>query len=86
MVPDLTGFKLKPYVSYRTPDIEQAPLTAKDLFNKTYGTDLIRKAINGEELKFEVDEDDILFAKLKALQPNADLLEPTKQELEEISP
>ncbi|XP_006900679.1 PREDICTED: 39S ribosomal protein L41, mitochondrial [Elephantulus edwardii] len=32
VVPDLTGFKLKPYVNYRTPEGTESPLTAKQLF------------------------------------------------------
>ncbi|XP_051832005.1 39S ribosomal protein L41, mitochondrial-like [Antechinus flavipes] len=32
VVPDLTGFKLKPYVSYRAPAGTDEPLTAKQLF------------------------------------------------------
>ncbi|XP_051832818.1 39S ribosomal protein L41, mitochondrial isoform X2 [Antechinus flavipes] len=32
VVPDLTGFKLKPYVSYRVPAGTDEPLTAKQLF------------------------------------------------------
>ncbi|XP_077005026.1 large ribosomal subunit protein mL41 [Tamandua tetradactyla] len=32
VVPDLTGFKLKPYVSYRAPAGTETPLTAKQLF------------------------------------------------------
>ncbi|KAI4471676.1 mitochondrial ribosomal protein l41 [Holotrichia oblita] len=36
IVPDLKDFKLKPYVSYRTPDIVQSEFTAEDLFNVVY--------------------------------------------------
>ncbi|KAM9642031.1 large ribosomal subunit protein mL41 [Trichechus inunguis] len=32
VVPDLTGFKLKPYVNYRVPAGTETPLTAKQLF------------------------------------------------------
>ncbi|XP_056149403.1 39S ribosomal protein L41, mitochondrial [Lampris incognitus] len=32
VVPNLEGFKLKPYVSYRTPDGTDPPLTAESLF------------------------------------------------------
>ncbi|ELV13109.1 39S ribosomal protein L41, mitochondrial [Tupaia chinensis] len=34
VVPDLTGFKLKPYVNYRAPAGAETPLTAKELFLK----------------------------------------------------
>nr|SVE73311.1 EOG090X0IZW [Ceriodaphnia reticulata] len=36
IVPDLTGFKLKPYVSYRVQDIVQPPLTPEELFGAVY--------------------------------------------------
>ncbi|KAM9811057.1 large ribosomal subunit protein mL41 [Neosynchiropus ocellatus] len=32
VVPDLTGFKLKPYVSYRAPKGTEPPVTAESLF------------------------------------------------------
>ncbi|KAM4877676.1 large ribosomal subunit protein mL41 [Thomomys bottae] len=32
VVPDLTGFKLKPYVNYRAPAGTETPLTARALF------------------------------------------------------
>ncbi|XP_054854189.1 39S ribosomal protein L41, mitochondrial [Eublepharis macularius] len=35
VVPDLTGFKLRPYVSYRAPAGSEPPLTAHDLFQET---------------------------------------------------
>lgn len=35
VVPDLTGFKLRPYVSYRAPAGSEPPLTARDLFQET---------------------------------------------------
>ncbi|KAG3288478.1 large ribosomal subunit protein mL41 [Ictidomys tridecemlineatus] len=35
VVPDLTGFKLKPYVNYRAPAGTDTPLTAKALFLET---------------------------------------------------
>ncbi|KAM6169304.1 large ribosomal subunit protein mL41 [Rhynchocyon petersi] len=34
VVPDLTGFKLKPYVSYRAPAGTETPLTARQLFRE----------------------------------------------------
>ncbi|CAG9762472.1 unnamed protein product [Ceutorhynchus assimilis] len=36
IVPDLTDCKLKPYVSYRVPDIIQSEFTAEDLFHVVY--------------------------------------------------
>ena len=35
VVPDLTGFKLNPYVNYRAPAGIDTPLTAKALFQET---------------------------------------------------
>ena len=35
VVPDLTGFKLNPYVNYRAPAGIDTPLTAKELFQET---------------------------------------------------
>lgn len=37
VVPDLKDCKLRPYVSYRSKEIHQEELTAKDLFNAVYG-------------------------------------------------
>ncbi|NWS49858.1 RM41 protein, partial [Probosciger aterrimus] len=34
IVPDLAGFKLKPYVSYRAPEGSEPPATAKQLFTE----------------------------------------------------
>lgn len=42
LFPDLTDCELKPYVSYRTKEIYQEPLTAKDLFNAIYGHKMLR--------------------------------------------
>lgn len=36
IVPDLKDCKLKPYVSYRTPDVIQSEFTAQDLFDAIY--------------------------------------------------
>ncbi|XP_043227867.1 39S ribosomal protein L41, mitochondrial-like [Amphibalanus amphitrite] len=36
VVPDLTDFNLKPYVSYRCPEVVQEEFTARDLFNAVY--------------------------------------------------
>eukprot|EP00096_Caligus_rogercresseyi_P005750 TRINITY_DN2174_c0_g1_i1.p1 TRINITY_DN2174_c0_g1~~TRINITY_DN2174_c0_g1_i1.p1 ORF type:complete len:189 (+),score=46.60 TRINITY_DN2174_c0_g1_i1:37-603(+) len=42
IVPDLKGFALKPYVSYRAKDVTQEELTAKDLFNAVYGSKIVK--------------------------------------------
>ncbi|XP_071441125.1 large ribosomal subunit protein mL41 [Hetaerina americana] len=36
IVPDLNGFQLKPYVSYRAPEVYQTEFTAQDLFEAVY--------------------------------------------------
>ncbi|XP_064470438.1 large ribosomal subunit protein mL41-like [Ornithodoros turicata] len=36
VVPDLTGFELKPYVSYRAAEVTQGEFTARDLFDAIY--------------------------------------------------
>lgn len=41
VVPDLTGFKLKPYVSYKTPEVTQTAFTSRDLFNAIYAQKII---------------------------------------------
>ncbi|GFO07995.1 39S ribosomal protein l41, mitochondrial [Plakobranchus ocellatus] len=57
VVPDLTGFELKPYVSYRAKEIKQAPLTPKDIFNSVYAENIednYRKGtvkVEGERIK-----------------------------------
>lgn len=48
IVPDLTGFKLKPYVSYRTPDVVQSEFTPKDLFNAVYSEKVVNDFKNGK--------------------------------------
>lgn len=41
IVPDLTGFELKPYVSYRTKEFTQTRFTAEDLFHAVYSEKII---------------------------------------------
>lgn len=41
IVPDLTGFQLKAYVSYRAPRITQSEFTAEDLFNSVYAQKIV---------------------------------------------
>ena len=48
VVPDLTGFKLKPYVSYRTKEIVQEQFSAKDLFNVVYGRKILHDYKEGK--------------------------------------
>lgn len=76
IVPDLTDFALKPYVSYRTPDITQSEFTARDLFNATYADDIIDKFKNGKEEPMTVTPEDVEQAKIKARQTGADIFIP----------
>ncbi|XP_067676949.1 large ribosomal subunit protein mL41-like [Haliotis asinina] len=48
VVPDLTDFKLKPYVSYKVTDITQTKFTAKDLFHACYANDIADKFSKGD--------------------------------------
>ncbi|ALC41775.1 mRpL41 [Drosophila busckii] len=41
IVPDLTGCKLKPYVSYKAPEVVQSEFTSLDLFNAVYSKKII---------------------------------------------
>ncbi|XP_055545196.1 39S ribosomal protein L41, mitochondrial [Wyeomyia smithii] len=41
VVPNLEGCKLKPYVSYRAPDVVQSEFTSQDLFNAVYAQKVI---------------------------------------------
>ncbi|XP_075232811.1 mitochondrial ribosomal protein L41 [Lycorma delicatula] len=92
VVPDLTGFTLKPYVSYRVPDIVQPEFTPEQLFNAVY-RDKIEKDFkegklddNGNSL--EPSEEEKLTpeeAKIKARQTGSDLFCPrSKREEEEL--
>ncbi len=45
---DLTDCKLRPYVSYKTKDIYQEPLTSRDLFNVIYGHKMLKDFKEGK--------------------------------------
>ncbi|XP_054168734.1 39S ribosomal protein L41, mitochondrial-like [Oppia nitens] len=77
IVPDLQDFHLKPYVSYRCPDITQSAFTARDLFNATLADSIIEKFKNGEDIDHNVTDEDIQKAKIKAKQTGADLFSDT---------
>lgn len=75
IVPDLEGFELKPYVSYRVEDITTAPLTAKSLFDSIYA-DKVRESFQEDgTTEFKLSDEDINQARLKALQTGSDLFE-----------
>ena len=52
IVPDLTDFHLKPYVSYATKEVYQEELTSKDLFNVIYAKKILKDYKTGQ-----LDED-----------------------------
>jgi large subunit ribosomal protein L41 len=62
VVPDLKGFKLQPYVSYRVPDVHQKEFSAKDLFDATYGKELVDEFTSG---KLDIKNIDARVAELK---------------------
>lgn len=75
VVPDLEGFQLKPYVSYRTEELETRPFTAKELFDCVYA-DKIESDFQLESKEdYTVTSEEIDQARLKALQTGADLFE-----------
>ena len=75
IVPDLEGFELKPYVSYRTEEIDRPALTAKELFDNIYASG-VQEAFEEKGLEeFDVPQEKIDEARLKAMQTGSDLFE-----------
>lgn len=60
IVPDLTGFDLKPYVSYRAADISQPEMTAKTLYNLVYADDVYKQFLAGDLKEEEESVDQML--------------------------
>ncbi|XP_066961690.1 large ribosomal subunit protein mL41 [Macrobrachium rosenbergii] len=52
IVPDLDGFQLKPYVSYRVPEVVQSEFTPQDLFYAVYSKKIAEDFKSGK-----LDED-----------------------------
>ncbi|VVC29356.1 Hypothetical protein CINCED_3A008258 [Cinara cedri] len=80
IVPDLENFDLKPYVSYRVPEITQSEFTSKDLFNAVYRQkimhDFKNKKLKENGESTEPSEEELLTpeqAKIKARQTGSDL-------------
>lgn len=67
IVPDLTDFELKPYVSYRTPNIVQSEFTTEDLFNAVYAKKIIddwnAKELNEDGTSKKPSQEELLDAK-----------------------
>lgn len=66
IVPDLTDFKLKPYVSYRTSEFTQSEFTADDLFNAVYSNKIVddwnKKQLNDDGSPKQPSENETLEA------------------------
>ena len=60
------SLQMKPYVSYKVPEITQTELTAKDLFNATYAKDVIDKYKRGRLDVDNLTAEDVLNQKLKS--------------------
>ncbi|XP_063886052.1 large ribosomal subunit protein mL41-like [Scylla paramamosain] len=81
IVPNLDGFKLKPYVSYRTPDVIQSEFGPQDLFYAVYSEKIAEDFKNGKLDEncnsLEPSDEEQLTAEeasKKALSIGADLL------------
>lgn len=74
IVPDLTGFQLKPYVSFQAGEIEEPPLTAKAIFDKVYAPEVLSRIEAGKPVKTNLSAREIHIARIKAQQTGADLL------------
>lgn len=80
IVPDLTDFELKPYVSYRTPNIVQSEFTTEDLFTAVYAKKIIddwnQKQLNEDGTSKSPSKEELLDAKTAhrlARQTGADI-------------
>ncbi|CAD5121083.1 DgyrCDS9623 [Dimorphilus gyrociliatus] len=62
VVPDLTNFKLKPYVSYKVEDVKQSELTEEKLFIATMGRDIVNNVKSG---KMTIEDVEKLLEKQK---------------------
>ncbi|CAH1401049.1 unnamed protein product [Nezara viridula] len=80
VVPDLSGFKLKPYVSYRAPNVVQSEFTAEDLFTAVYTakikTDFESGKLDKDGNPLEPSENELLTPKeawIRARQTGSDI-------------
>ncbi|KAJ1522789.1 hypothetical protein ONE63_001945 [Megalurothrips usitatus] len=85
IVPDLTGFPLKPYVSYRVPDKEEPQFTARDLFYCVYAdkmeADFKEGKLDAEGMPLEPSEAEQMTAdeaRNAALKIGADMFTDTE--------
>lgn len=72
IVPDLTGFTLKPYVSYRTKEFTQTRFTPEDLFHAVYSEKIIddwnKKQLNEDGTSKNPSADELLTPDVALLQ------------------
>lgn len=86
VVPDLTDFKLKPYVSYRTKEVKADELTAESLFKQTYANIIIDSYMGNQRLEITSTKAEAEEARLKHQQTGADLFCTSRKEAEELAP
>lgn len=91
IVPDLTDFKLKPYVSYRVPDVVQSEFTPEDLFDACYADKVIKDfkegKLHADGSPLEPSEDEKRTADeawARARQTGSDVFEEEVPEIEMI--
>ncbi|XP_053200483.1 39S ribosomal protein L41, mitochondrial-like [Panonychus citri] len=82
VVPNLDNFNLKPYVSYKTPTINNSAFTAEDLFKVSYGNSIIEAYMNGENVQLTHSPEQSEAARIKHLQTGADMFGTTAKEME----
>lgn len=87
IVPDLTDFDLKPYVSYRTKPFTQTEFTTEDLFNAVYSGKIIddwnKKHLNEDGTSKDPSVDELLepeLAWLRARQTGSDIFGEEEKE------
>lgn len=80
IVPDLNGFELKPYVSYRATPFTQNEFTPEDLFNAVYSQKIVddwnSKQLNADGSPKNPSEDERLTpeeAEIRARKTGADI-------------
>ncbi|XP_034233625.1 39S ribosomal protein L41, mitochondrial [Thrips palmi] len=85
IVPDLTGFELKPYVSFRVPIEPEPAFTAKDLFYSVYAekieADYEQGRLDENGMPLEPSENELLTAEQArdaALKLGADMFTDTE--------
>lgn len=75
IVPNLEGCKLKPYVSYKAPEVIQSEFTTIDLFNSVYSKKIIEDFKQG---KLNEDGSPVEPSEIERLTPEQALLRARK--------